>query len=195
MSPSLWSLHRHASPARPRVERLQERLEGSAPGRALISFFVLVTLGALAVTNLPDSAVKAGVLAPAGPYLAATGLDQNWGVFAPDSRRTVLILIARVRYDDGSTAEWRLPEGGPVVGAYWDYRWRKWAENLMTIGGDAARLQRPAAVWIARDMRRSRKRPVLVTLAARSSALPPPGRQAGEQGPWREDIFYRLSFR
>ena len=156
---------------------------------------MLVTLGVVGVTNLPASPVKSSLIAPAGPYLTATGLDQNWGVFAPDSRRSVLALVARVRYADGSTAEWRMPEGGPVLGAYSDYRWRKWAENLMTIGGDAAGLQRPAAVWIAREMERPGKRPVIVTLVARSSDLPPPGTRRGRPGPWREDVFYRLSFR
>ena len=177
------------------VEALGKWIELSRPGRALISAFVLVTLGAVAMTNLPDSEVKRELLAPAGPYLTATGLDQNWGVFAPDGRRSVLLLVASVRYADGSTAKWRLPEGGPVLGTYWDYRWRKWAENVMTIGGDAAGLQRPAAVWIAREMQRPGKRPALVTLATWSRELRPPGDRGRAQGPWREDVFYRLRFR
>ena len=171
-----------------------ERLEVTRSGRAVISVFLLVTLAAIAVPNLPDSKVKSKILTPVGPYLTATGLDQNWSVFAPDSRRAVLTLVARVRYADGSTAEWRIPEGGPLLGAYWDYRWRKWAENVMTIGGDAAGLQRPAAVWIAREMQRRGKRPVLVALVTRSSAVNPPG-EGRRHGPWLEDVFYRLRFR
>jgi hypothetical protein len=157
--------------------------------------FLLVTLGAVAVSNLPDSKVKRQVFVPVAPYLRATGLDQSWGVFAPDGRLSILNFVARVRYGDGSTAEWRLPEGGPALGAYWDYRWRKWAENVMTIDGDAAGLRRPAAVWIARQMQRPGKRPVLVTLAARSSDLRPPGTRATDHDRWRENAFYRLSFR
>jgi len=97
-----------------------ERLEVTRSGRAVISVFLLVTLAAIAVPNLPDSKVKSKILTPVGPYLTATGLDQNWSVFAPDSRRAVLTLVARVRYADGSTAEWRIPEGGPLLGVYWD---------------------------------------------------------------------------
>jgi hypothetical protein len=177
------------------LEGAQERLEASRLGRALISVFLLVTIGAIAVVNLPDSEVKGRLLTVGGPYLSATGLDQNWGVFAPDSRRSVLLLVARVRYADGSTATWRLPEGGPLLGAYWDYRWRKWAENVMTLGGDAASVQRPAAVWIARTMQRPRKRPTLVTLVTRSSDLPPPGTRGAAKGRWRESVVYRLAFR
>ena len=189
------TVRRHAGRMPHGLEETQKRFEASPFGRALISVFLLVTLGALALTNLPDSKVKSKLLAPAGPYLMATGLDQSWGVFAPDGRRSVLALVARVRYADGSTGEWRVPEGDPVLGAYWDYRWRKWAENLMTIGGDAARLQRPAAVWIAREMQRPGKRPVLVTLATRSFDLSAPGEPGRKRRPWREDVFYRLSFR
>jgi len=64
----------------------------------------------------------------------------------------------------------------------------------MTIGGDAAGLQRPAAVWIAREMQRRGKRPVLVALVTRSSAVNPPG-EGRRHGPWLEDVFYRLRFR
>jgi hypothetical protein len=176
-------------------EGVQERLERSRPGRALISLFVCVTLVAIAVTNLPDSSLRRTLDVAARPYLTATGLDQNWGVFAPDARRSVLSLVATVRYSDGSTAAWRIPTAGPALGAYWDYRWRKWAENVMTIGGGAAGLQRPAAVWIAREMQRPGKRPALVTLATGSLDLPPPGEGASGPARWREEVFYRLSFR
>ena len=66
----------------------------------------------------------------AEPFLGATGLDQNWRVFAPDPRQTSLRLEARVRYANGSSAVWRPPTGDDLVGAYWDYRWAKWLENV-----------------------------------------------------------------
>ena len=160
-----------------------------------ITLFLLATLAAIGVVTLPDSELKRRLVGSAGPYLAATGLDQNWSVFAPDTRRSVLILVATVRYADGSTGTWRLPESGPWLGAYWDYRWRKWAENVMTVTDDPTALQRPAAIWIARAMQRPGKRPVLVTLASRSADLRPPGDPSGNQDPWRESVLYRLSFR
>jgi hypothetical protein len=173
----------------------QERFEASRLGRVVISVFLLVTLAAVAVGNLPDSIVKRTLAGPAGPYLNATGLDQNWGVFAPDGRQFGLSLVATVRYADGSTAAWPLPQAGPLLGAYWDYRWRKWAENLMTLGSEGAVMRTPAAVWIAREMTRPGKRPVRVTLASRRYDLFPPGDARGDLGSWKETTFYGVNFR
>lgn len=170
---------------------LQARFERTLVGRGVISVFVVVTLLALVAINLPDGSLKRSMLVPAAPYLTAVGLDQNWGVFAPDGRRSILHLVATVRYRDGSVARWVVPEGGPVLGTYWDYRWRKWTENLMTAEGDGGAIRRPAALWIARQMERPGKRPATVTLATRFYDLEPPG--AKGRGPWRETTFYRLA--
>lgn len=65
---------------------LQERLEARPAGRVLISAFLVVTLAAVCATNLPESRLRREALKPAGPFLRATGLDQDWRVFAPDPR-------------------------------------------------------------------------------------------------------------
>ena len=113
----------------------------------------MVTLTAVCVTNLPESKLRREAMKAAGPYLRATGLDQDWRVFAPDPRQASLWLEARVRYDDGSVATWRPPGGGDLVGAYWDYRWRKWIENTTQ---DANRdvLWRPAAAFAIDELSR-----------------------------------------
>ena len=110
--------------------RLQELLEARPGGRLLISAFILVTLAAVCITNLPESRLRRDAMKAAEPFLGATGLDQNWRVFAPDPRQTSLRLEARVRYANGSSAVWRPPTGDDLVGAYWDYRWAKWLENV-----------------------------------------------------------------
>jgi len=173
---------------------LQERLESSRLGRLAISVFVAATVAAIAIVNLPDSKVQRSLLSIDGPYVNALGLDQNWGVFAPDGRESVIVLDARVRYTDGSTAAWRLPEGDPFVTAYWDYRWRKWAENLITAGNDGAAIWRPAAIWIARQETRPGKSPAQVTLAARLYDLLAPGDPRGDHGPWRRTQLYSIRF-
>ena len=81
---------------------MQKRLESSRAGRAAISVFIVVTVVSVVVWNLPPSEIKNEALAFTGPYVRATGLNQNWGVFAPDPRRHTLELYARVRYADGS---------------------------------------------------------------------------------------------
>jgi hypothetical protein len=128
-------------------------------------------------------------MSAAEPYLNATGLDQNWRVFAPNPRQTSLRVEARVRYADGSVATWRPPGGGALVGAYWDYRWRKWLENVVQ---DANRevLWRPAAAFVAREMRRPGHDPRTVTLIRRWQRLRPPGSPGPDARPWKSYRFY-----
>ena len=59
------------------------------------------------------------------PFVEATGLDQNWGVFAPNPRRQGIELEARIVFADGTRAVWTHPKGDPVIHAYRTVRWRK----------------------------------------------------------------------
>jgi hypothetical protein len=168
---------------------LQERLESSPAGRVLISAFLVGTLAAILVTNLPESRLRRDAMKAAEPYLIATGLDQNWRIFAPP-RRTGLRVRARVTYRDGTVATWRPPSGDDLVGAYWDYRWRKWLENVTQ---DANRkLWRPAALFAARELRRPGKVPRRVTLIRSWQDLRPPGKAGPDRRPWKSYAYYSL---
>jgi hypothetical protein len=175
-----------------RTRGLQERLESRPAGRLLISAFLAVTLAAVCVTNLPESRLRRDAMKAAEPYLGATGLDQNWRVFAPDPRQTSLRFEARVSYADGSVATWRPPAGDDFVGAYWDYRWRKWLENAVQ---DANRrvLWRPTALFVAREVRRAGSAPRAVTLIRRWQDLRPPGSPGPDARRWKSYEFYRLT--
>ena len=78
------------------------------------------------------------------------------------------------------------------MGAYWDYRWRKWLENAIQ---DANRkvLWRPAARFAAREMRRPGKALRKVTLIRRWQDLRPPGSPGPDERPWKSYEFYSLS--
>jgi len=167
----------------------QQRLESHRAGQWLISAFVAVVLVAVCVTNLPESRLRRDGMRAAQPFLEATGLDQNWRVFAPDPRQTSLRLEARVRYDDGSVATWRPPSGGALVGAYWDYRWRKWLENAVQDANRKA-LWKPMALYVAREMRRADRAPARVTLIRRWQDLRPPGSPGPDARPWKRYEFY-----
>jgi hypothetical protein len=171
--------------------RLQELLEARPGGRLLISAFILVTLAAVCITNLPESRLRREAMKAAEPFLGATGVDQNWRVFAPDPRQTSLRLEARVRYADGSSAVWRPPAGGDLVGAYWDYRWAKWLENV-TQDANRKVLWKPAALFIVRQMRGLGKRPRQVTLTRRWQDLRAPGAPGPDLRGWRSYDFYTL---
>jgi len=170
---------------------LQERIEASAPGRVAISLVIVATLACVAASNLPQSHVRRTLLEGAGPYLNATGLDQDWNLFAPDPRRVSLGLEARVTYADGSVERWRAPQRGALLGAYSGYRWRRLAESTILHGGDEA-LARRIATWIARERQGGRQRPLYVQLVMRYARLPPPGPQAGRPQRYLERALLEL---
>ena len=167
---------------------MQERLESSAAGRAVISVLVAATVLALVLWNLPDdSEIQQQSSRVVRPFMLASGLNQNWGVFAPDPRRQTLDFVARIEYPDGSSETVTVPRGGRLVGGYWDYRWRKWYEWVRT--DSHQELWQPAAAWFAGRARRDGKDPVRVTLVRRWYDNLPPG-DGPERGPWRESAFY-----
>jgi hypothetical protein len=164
-----------------RALNLQERFEASVLGRALISAFLVATLATVVVENLPPSKVRREILRVGQPYLYATGLDQYWGLFAPEPRRVSIALHAQVKYADGTTQTWRTPVGGALFGEYWDYHWQKWQEWVLDEGyarlyrPAAERLWRSAAEFIARDRNRLGRQPVRVILVRHTSLNNAPG--------------------
>ncbi|HEU0317626.1 MAG TPA: hypothetical protein VFR49_09880, partial [Solirubrobacteraceae bacterium] len=109
---------------------------------------------------------------------------------APEPREASIDLRAVVRYDDGSTRTWRIPQDDPFIGTFRDYRWRKWMENLIADANQ--QLWRPAAIWIATQEARPGRRAVQVTLTRRFGSLQPPG-VTPSQLPWQEKLFYTLN--
>lgn len=174
---------------------LQRRLESTSLGRVLLSAFIAVTLFCVFVTNLPDSELRGRASPISDRYLTATGLDQNWGVFAPDPRREVIALEARIAYAGGDKRVWRPPESGALIGAYRDYRWRKFVENAIS-PSNRDELWRSTALFAARAERGSDtgRRRARVSLVYRFYELRPPGRDP-DRGPWREIAYHEQEVR
>jgi hypothetical protein len=162
-----------------------ERFESSTVGRVLISVFVLATLLAIVVWNLPDSKLRRQGLHAARPYVKALGLDQNWAVFAPDPRAHTIALEARLTYADGSTRTWRLPASDDVIGSYWDYRWLKWAE--WTIVGRSPNLPQWTAEFVVRRELGAGRHPRRIRLVSRWRELYAP--PDGGMSPWSERVI------
>ena len=171
----------------------QQRLEESAFGRGVISTLLIVTVIAVAATNLPDSSLRRGLMQPGQPFLNALGLDQNWSVFAPDPRRAVLDVYALVTFEDGKVTRWHFPRNNSVIGSYRDYRWGKWQE-AMIVPSNGNLLWRSAALWAAGREARPGHAVVRVTLMERTSPLAPPGAQPSV-GPPQVRAFYQLVVR
>ena len=148
---------------------------GSGRRRVLITVFLLVTLAAVLVQNMPESVIKSSLMVPARPYLNLTGLDQGWSIFSPNPRQQTVYVLARLERADGSVAVRPVP-AGIGASAYWNYRWQKYGETL----SDPVRgrvLWRPYAAWVVDQDRLQGGDPVEVTLVRRVSDNLPPGRQ------------------
>jgi hypothetical protein len=164
------------------------RAEGTrrTRGQSLINFFLIVTLTAILVANLPDSVIKARLIAPAHSYLTALGLGQNWGVFAPDPRRDVIQVTGEIEYSDGSTSTWSFPVRTGLL-AYSDYRWQKFGEHLRLDNNQ--QLWQPFATYLAGQEHVDGRTPVRVSLVRRWAELRPPGGATG-LGPWHRFVYY-----
>lgn len=162
------------------------RSTGSTRRRVLVSVFLVVTVAAVLVQNMPDSVIKSGLMVPARPYLNLTGLDQSWSIFSPNPRQQTVYVLARVERADGSVAVHPVPTGiGPSE--YWGYRWQKYEESLSDPSRRA--LWRPYAEWVVNQDQRQGGEPVKVTLVRRVSDNLPPGRQP-DALPFVDQEFY-----
>jgi hypothetical protein len=151
------------------------------------ALIVLVLLGMLASTA-PKSAIKDGLLDLTRPFLLATGLDQSWGVFAPSPPRTTNEVSARVDRTDGTVGVYPLT-GSDGLSEYWDYRWRKYGEQLWK--KRLAERERTAfARWVADQDRAGGHQPVRVTLVRAIRTNLPPGEAGPDEGPVRDIPFF-----
>lgn len=165
---------------------LSERVERSSSGQLIISIAVVLVLLAQVLTHLPPSALDRALGPPANRIIRIFGIEQAWGVFAPDPRSTSLELEARVTFADGSATTWEVPEG-PVVGANLRYyRWRKWLERIRS--DDFRGLWPATARWVASLYDDGPEPVVRVELVRRfrENAI------EGEQPPYQEYTFYTL---
>lgn len=191
--PTLRYFRQGGEPREPEATGWQHRFEQSSFGRGVLSTLIVVSLIAIVAINLPNSDLRQQLLRPAQPYLNAVGLDQNWSLFAPNPRRVVIDVSAAVTYDDGRVAQWTFPHDGALIGAYRDYRWRKWEENLVS-PANAGPLWQRAALWAASRETRVGHAVKKVALVERYASLEPPG-VTPSTGPLATRIIFVLHVR
>lgn len=166
-------------------------LEASPRRRLVLSLFIGATLLAVLSSFLPASAPGAiPVRAATQPYLLATGLDQTWGMFAPDPQRASTKVTALVTRAGGATVEYEVPSSRGLD-AYWDYRWMKYSDQFSLKKEYLA--ERWAFVrWVFAEDQRAGGRPERVTLVLTSTPLRPPG-PGPDSGPTRSAPFFTAS--
>jgi hypothetical protein len=158
---------------------------------ALISALLVFAIACIVAQLVFESQLQKDVNKVAIPFVSTFGLDQNWGVFAPDPRANTIAMRARIEYADGTAEWWNVPYSGALIGEYWDYRWRKWLEYIINPGFRPI-LFRPLALWIANNHDDFGHRPVRITFVADWDDLNSPG-----QNPFTSDkhetAYYTLA--
>lgn len=169
---------------------LQEQVESNGLGRAIISGIILFVLIVMLGANLPTSSpIKDQIERIVQPARNLVGLDQYWGVFAPDPRMESWGIRAEITYDDGAVGRWSTPQGDAFIGAYRFYRWNKYAEQIFL--EDRRHIWPDLAIWLVRIHDRPDRHPVRIVLIRRWQALNPPGSEV-THGAWQEKTFYIL---
>jgi hypothetical protein len=158
----------------PGLRQAQERIERTPLGQGLLSALILIILITAVAWCVPDSALRRTVKSVASPVAYVAGLDQYWGVFAPDPPRRLEYVDVVVTLRSGRVVVWNIPHGDPVIGHYSTYHWHKLKENLVRVPS-----LRPAlARWVARTVAGPAGGATRVRIVLRTVPLPPPGSSA-----------------
>ncbi len=157
-------------------------------GRLVISLLGAACLFFLVVWNLPDSEIRDQLRPALAPSVRTIGIAQDWGVFAPNPVSTSYRVEADVTLEDGTIKRYQFPDGDPWVGAYREFRWRKYESRVRK--DDNRSRWKPTAEWIRRQF--DPEVVVGVELLRLSRPVPEPG--TAEETAWEEEGFYTIKF-
>ncbi len=107
---------------------------------AITGGFVLFNAAAIILWSLPlPPRTMAHVRAGLAGYMIASGLHQNWGMFAPDPMSLNAFVEAEITHRDGRVSVWRFPstEGTGYYRRYLMERHRKWVNDHVRSDDDA----------------------------------------------------------
>ncbi|MCV7332977.1 hypothetical protein [Mycobacterium cookii] len=123
------------------------------------------------VWSMPDAEFKRRLLPVLQPVAVATGLEQDWRMYAPEPLGRLEFVEVRVIMANGVQRVWTPPRGDRVLGAFTWYHWQKLKENLVrepTIRVDMAH-------WVVRQVTELTERAARVQMVLRTELLPAPG--------------------
>ena len=149
-----------------------ERPWARAALSGVLTILVVVVVG----WNLPRSVfgyeIRDDARQSLGPIVRRLAMDQGWEVFAPNPSTISIAVVADVTFEDGTTTRFEFPDGEPFVGAFREYRWRKWERRIRQEKNSG--LWRGTADWIARELADPDNAVVEVQLVRRWSYTPDP---------------------
>lgn len=130
---------------------------------ALVGVMVLVAI----MGSIPNSAIKRTAAPVLTPIARASGLDQSWGVFAPNPPRIITELEVHVVMPNGDDRVWRLDADRSLP----EYRWRKLKEAVIKHKS----LRRGFALWVVDHVTGENERAAHVLIIMQTESLPLPG--------------------
>jgi hypothetical protein len=151
-----------ATPAK--NSRVKPRARFTRARDIAVSVMILGILATAVLSSVPNSTLKAVAAPVLSPVARATGLDQNWGMFAPNPPRTFSVLEVHVIMSDGQDKVWLISEDPSMPGLYW----RKIKEEVIKHKEFRAGL----ASWVTRKMTDKGERPVRVAMLVKTETLP-----------------------
>jgi len=129
-----------------------------------VSVLIVGILGTAVLASIPNSVFKQMASPVLGPVARATGLDQNWGMFAPNPPRTFSVLEVHVVMADGEDRVWLISEDDTMPGLYW----RKIKEEVIK----HKEFRDGLAAWVLRKMTKKGERPARVAMLVKTETLP-----------------------
>lgn len=129
-----------------------------------VSVLIVGILATAILSSVPNSTLKYVAAPVLSPVARATGLDQNWGMFAPNPPRTFSVLEVHVFTSNGQHRVWQINDDPSMPGLYW----RKVKEEVIKHKEFRAGL----ANWVVRKMTRRGERPTRVAMLVKTETLP-----------------------
>jgi hypothetical protein len=173
--------------------------ENSQVERLAISSALLALLTIMVSQAIPDDVLGTAETQHKGffktiklmlsPVATATGLRQDWNMFAPNPRRENIDLNAEITYRNGEQYIWSFPQMQELGYAerYAKERYRKFANDNLWLTRNSA-IWPDAARFIARLNGGDRANPpVTVKLIRYWSEIPG---EPGQPERWRRDVFF-----
>jgi hypothetical protein len=167
-----------------KLSTIGQRFERSRVGELVISVMVVLILTIGVVWSLPDAEIKRRLGPALQPLAVATGLEQDWRMYAPEPLARMEFVEVRVTMADGLRRVWTTPGGDRVLGPFAWYHWQKLKEYVVREPGIRAGL----AHWVIRRVTGSSERAARVRMILRSESLPAPGTDS--PGAVGEEILY-----
>jgi hypothetical protein len=131
------------------------------------SALIVVVLMTAVLSALPGSTIKKTVAPVLFPVARVTGLDQSWGMFAPNPPKANSAIEVHVIMSNGTDRVWR-PFDDPSLRKM---QWRKFKEDVIN-----SKEYRPGlALWAIRQMTDDANRAVRVAIIVQTETIPLPG--------------------